>query len=93
MPGIPVIKSNHYYTFDKPAPEFAERIIRETRDLPAPWFITVYGAKPHATPHRFVELSKHLPPDRFKIVPLDEFFAAASSSRAHVDGREVRPPK
>ncbi len=93
MPGIPVIKSNHYYTFDKPAPEFAERIIRETRDLPAPWFITVYGAKPHATPHRFVELSKHLPPDRFKIVPLDEFFAAASSSRARVEGREVIPSK
>ena len=93
MPGIPVIKSNHYYTCDKPASEFAGRLIRETRDLPAPWFITVYGAKPHATPHRFVELSKHLPPDRFKIVPLDEYFAAAAASKARVEGREFRSPK
>lgn len=56
-----------------------------------PWFVIVYGAKPHGTPYKFRELADALPRDRFKIVALDEFFAAAEKARPQVERRGLAP--
>ena len=63
----------------------------ETREVEGPWFVVIYGAASHGTPHRFYELSRRLPPERFKVVALDEFFAAAEKARPRVEGRMLKP--
>jgi hypothetical protein len=89
--GVTVAKSHHYYTYKTPAAEFAEKLMAETREVEGPWFVVVYGAEPHGTPHRFYELSRRLPSERFKVVALDEFFAAAEKARPRVEGRVLKP--
>jgi hypothetical protein len=85
------IRSNHFYTYKQPAADFARLLIHDMKDVNAPWFIGVYGAMEHGTPHRFQELAKHLPQDRFKIVQLDEFFTAATKARGQMKGRVWKP--
>jgi hypothetical protein len=89
--GVTVAKSHHYYTYKTPAAEFANKLMAETREVEGPWFVVIYGADPHGTPHRFYELSRRLPPERFKVVALDEFFAAAEKARPRVEGRVLKP--
>jgi hypothetical protein len=89
--GVTIAKSHHYYTYKTPAAEFAEKLIAETREVEGPWFVVIYGAEPHGTPHRFYELARRLPPERFKVVALDEFFAAAEKARPRVEGRMLKP--
>lgn len=89
--GKPVVRSQDYYTFNNGPEAFAKQLIEEAKEVRPPWFIIVYGAFDHATPHRFAELAKRLPRDRFKIVNLDEFFAAAEACRARVEGRVWKP--
>lgn len=88
-PGSPpVIDSQHYY--DKvTAEQLAGDLIAEAATAPRPWFTVVYSGDPR----RFMEIYKRLPPDRFKIVRLDELFLAAGKSRALVEGRQVRPAR
>ncbi len=85
------IRSHHFYTYKEPAAAFAARLKEDYKDVKGPWFAAIYGAMEHATPHRFRELADHLPPDRFRIVMLDEFFAAASKARTRMEGRVWKP--
>ena len=86
--GPVIIDSQHYY--DKTsAEELAADLVAEAEKAPRPWFTVVYGGDPR----RFVEISKRLSPDRFKIVRLDELFIAAGKSRAQVEGRHVAPAR
>jgi hypothetical protein len=89
--GVTIAKSHHYYTYKAPPAEFAEKLVAETREVEGPWFVVIYGAEPHGTPHRFYELARRLPPERFKVVALDEFFAAAEQARPRVEGRVLKP--
>jgi hypothetical protein len=88
--GVPVIRSNHYYTLANPE-AFAQTLRDDLGQVAAPWFVVVYGAKGHGTPYRFAEVARRLPAERFKVVTLDELFAAAAKSRAQVEGRVWRP--
>ncbi len=90
---IPIAKSHHYYTYKEEPEVFAQKFIAETKDVEGPWFVVIYGSGGHATPHRFYELARHLPKDRYKVVALDEFFAAASLARKEVEGRVLKPGK
>lgn len=85
------IRSNHFYTYKQPAAGFARMLVDDMKDVRGPWFIAVYGAMEHGTPHRFKELADHLPKDRFRIVRLDEFFAAAERVRSRMSGRVWKP--
>lgn len=89
--GIPIAKSHQYYTYKGEPELFARKFIEETKDVAGPWFVVIYGSGDHATPHRFSELARLLPQDRFKIVALDEFFAAAVKARKDVEGRVLKP--
>lgn len=89
--GKPVVRSQNYYTFTNGPEAFAKQLIEQAREVRPPWFVIVYGAFDHATPHRFAELAKRLPPDRFKVVNLDEFYAAAEACRGRVEGRVWKP--
>jgi hypothetical protein len=89
--GVPVVRSNHYYTLDKGPEAFAQRLREDLGTVEPPWFVVVYGAKEHGTPHRFAQVAKRLPPERFKVVALDELCAAAVKSRARIEGRVWRP--
>lgn len=91
--GVPVVKSNHYYTYTGSAEPFARRLEADMKDVPLPWFIVVYGAKEHGTPYKFYELAKQLPAGKFKITTLDEFFSAALKAKAKVQGRVWAPGK
>lgn len=86
--GVPVIFSNHYYTLDKEKPEdFSKQMMSDFENVRPPWFVIIYGGSPHA----FYEVAHGLPPQRFKVVKLDEFFSAAVKSRGKVEGRIWRP--
>lgn len=89
--GVTNIQTNHFYTYKRPAADFARMLIDDMKDVRPPWFIAIYGAFDHGTPHRFKELADHLPGERFKIVALDEFFAAAEKSRQGLQGRVWKP--
>jgi len=89
--GITNVCSNHFYTYKTPAADFAKTLITDMKDVRPPWFVAVYGAMEHGTPHRFHQLAQHLPADRFKIVTLDEFFAAAEKSKDKMQGRVWKP--
>lgn len=86
--GTPIIHSNYYYPGYDPA-TFAARLIQQTQDVPPPWFTVVYGGRPHW----FYEVARRLPPERFKVVALDELFEAARAARPRVEGRSWAPPK
>ena len=60
------------------------------REIRRPWFVAVYGAKPTGTPYKFYEVARRLPTDRFKVVGLEEFFAAARDARPQVEGRQFK---
>jgi hypothetical protein len=90
---IPIAKSHHYYTYREEPEVFAQKFLEETREVEGPWFVVIYGAESHGTPHRFYELAKRLPKDRYKVVALDEFFAAAVNARKEVEGRVLKPGK
>lgn len=90
--GFPIVYSNLFYLLDDPK-EFAKTLIRNTAEISPPWFIAVYGAKHHATPHKFAEFAKELPKEKFKLVTLDEFFSAAVKARPQIEGKKWYPPK
>ena len=85
----PIVHSDHYYTLSDPA-AFAEQLIRDSEGVRRPWFVAVYGAKPTGTPYKFYEVARRLPADRFKVVGLEEFFAAARDARPQVEGRHFK---
>jgi hypothetical protein len=89
--GVTNICSNHFYTYKTPAADFAKTLIADMKDVRPPWFVAIYGAMEHGTPHRFHQLAQQLPMDRFKIVALDEFFAAAEASKGKMQGRVWKP--
>lgn len=89
--GITDITSNHFYTYNVPADEFARRLQEDMKDVKGPWFVVIYGAYDHGTPFRFYDLARRLPSDRFKVVLLDEFFLAAEQARPRMEGRVWRP--
>ena len=89
--GVPIVRSQHYYTFKEGPEAFANTLVADMKGVTAPWFIVVYGAMDHATPHRFAQLAQRLPKDRFKVVLLDEFFAAAAQSRTAMEHRVWKP--
>jgi hypothetical protein len=89
--GVPIVRSNHYYTFTEGPERFAATLVEDMRDVKPPWFVVVYGAHDHATPWRFSEMARRLPKDRFKVVLLDELFAAADACRAKVEKRVWKP--
>jgi hypothetical protein len=89
--GITNVRSNHFYTYKRPAADFAKMLVDDMKDVSPPWFVAIYGAFDHGTPHRFKELAGHLPQERFKIVALDEMFAAAEKSRGRLQGRVWLP--
>ena len=91
--NIPIAKSHHYYTYKEEPEVFAQKFLEETREVEGPWFVVIYGADSHGTPHRFYELAKRLPKDRYKVVALDEFFAAAVNARKEVEDRVLKPGK
>jgi pantothenate kinase-related protein Tda10 len=91
--GIPIAKSHHYYTYREAPEAFAQKFLEETQEVEGPWFAVIYGSEGHGTPHRFYELARRLPEDRYKVVALDEFFAAARSARSEVEGRVLKPGK
>lgn len=91
--GIPIAKSHHYYTYKEAPDVFAQKLLEETKEVEGPWFVVIYGAEGHGTPHRFYELARRLPGERFKVVALDEFFAAARLARQEVEGRVLKPGK
>ena len=91
--NIPIAKSHHYYTYREAPEVFAQKFVDETKEVEGPWFVVVYGAEGHGTPHRFYELAKRLPQERYKVVSLDEFFAAAVNARKEVEGRVLKPGK
>ena len=88
--GMTIIKGNQYYTLGDPA-KFADMLVSDMKGVKAPWFIIVYGARGHGTPYKFAEVAKRLPAEQFKVVKLDEFFAAATKAKAEVQGRVWRP--
>lgn len=84
LDGTPVIYSRDYYTLLMGDPvKFADKLIREAKQVKAPWFIVVYGG----WPYKFYEVARRLPTDTFKVVLLDEFFEAARLARPQVEGR------
>jgi hypothetical protein len=85
----PIVYSDHYYTLGEPA-DFAEQLIRDTATFRRPWFVAVYGAKATGTPYKFHEVARRLPADTFKIVGLEELFAAAREARPQVEGRQLK---
>lgn len=87
--GTPIVHSDHYYTLGDPE-VFAGELIRDAARLPSPWFVAVYGAKMAGTPHNFYEVARRLPVDKFKVVALEEFFAAARDARSKVEGRQFK---
>jgi hypothetical protein len=87
--GTPIIHSDHYYTLGEPA-AFAQELIRDAAQIPSPWFVAVYGAKLAGAPHNFYEVARRLPADKFKVVALEEFFAAARDARPQVEGRQCK---
>lgn len=87
--GTPIVHSDHYYTLGEPA-AFAEQLIRDATKIRGPWFVAVYGAKVTGTPYNFYEAARRLPADRFKVVSLAEFFAAARAARSEVEGQQVK---
>jgi hypothetical protein len=87
--GTPIVHSDQYYTLGDPA-AFAEQLIRDSEGNRRPWFVAVYGAKPTGTPYKFYEVARRLPTDRFKVVGLEEFFAAARDARPQVEGRQFK---
>jgi len=87
--GTPIVHSDQYYTLGDPA-AFAEQLIRDSEGGRRPWFVAVYGAKPTGTPYKFYEVARRLPTDRFKVVGLEEFFAAARDARPQVEGRQFK---
>ena len=89
--GIPIAKSHHYYTYREEPEVFAQKFLDETKDVDGPWFVVIYGAEGHGTPYRFYELARRLPEDRYKVVALDEFFAAAVNARKEVENRVLKP--
>ena len=89
--GITNVCTNHFYTYKTPAADFAKTLITDMKDVRPPWFVAIYGAMEHGTPHRFHQLAQYLPADRFKIVTLDEFFAAAEKSKDRMQGRVWKP--
>ncbi len=89
-PDVTIIKGNHYYTLDEPS-KFAARLTIEMSGVKPPWFIIVYGATGQGNPYKFSETARRLPADRFKIVALDEFFAAAAKSRTLLEHRVWKP--
>ena len=91
--NIPIAKSHHYYTYRGDPEVFAQKFLEDTRAVEGPWFVVIYGSEGHGSPHRFGELAKRLPKDRYKIVALDEFFAAAMHARKEVEGRVLKPGK
>jgi len=91
--NIPIAKSHHYYTYRGEPEVFAQKLMDETKDVDGPWFVVIYGSEGHATPYRFCELAKRLPKDRYKVVALDEFFAAAVNARKEVEDRVLKPGK
>ncbi len=91
--NIPIAKSHHYYTYREEPEVFARKLMDETKDVDGPWFVVIYGSEGHATPYRIYELAKRLPKDRYKVVALDEFFAAAVNARKEVEGRVLKPGK
>ena len=87
--GTPIIHSDHYYTLGEPE-VFARELINDEARNPAPWFVAVYGAKLAGTPHNFSEVARRLPADKFKVVALEELFAAARAARPQVEGRQFK---
>jgi hypothetical protein len=83
--GTPVIHSNLYYARYRPE-VLAAKIRTVGEQMGAPWFVFVYGGNPHW----FSEIARHLPPDRFKVVKMDEFFEAARLARPKLEGRVFR---
>ena len=88
--GMTIIKSNQYYTLGDPA-KFAAMLVNDMNGVKPPWFIVVYGASGHGTPYKFSEVAKRLPSEKFKVVKLDEFFAAAKNAEAKMKGRVWKP--
>ncbi len=88
--GTPIVHSNHYYTLGEPE-AVAQGLIRDAARIPSPWFVAVYGAKMAGTPYNFSEVARRLPPDKFKVVGLEEFFDAARVARPQVEGRVWKP--
>lgn len=87
--ATPIVHSDHYYTLGDPA-AFAEQLMRDSEAVRRPWFVAVYGAQPTGTPYKFREVARRLPTDRFKVVGLEEFFAAARDARPLVEGRQCK---
>ncbi len=83
--GTPIIHSNLYYARYRPE-VLAAKIRTVGEQMGAPWFVWVYGGNPHW----FAEIARNLPPDRFKVVKMDEFFEAARLARPQLEGRVFR---
>jgi len=85
--GTPIIYSDMYYDCffagDGGVKPATEKILHAADAMGAPWFVFVYGGSPHF----FSEIAKGLPSEKFKIVAMDEFFAAARKARPKIEGR------
>ena len=90
LADFPIIYGNHYYTLNEPD-KFAKMLTVDYKDVKGPWFVIVYGANRHLTPYKAKAVMDLLPPDRFKAVLLDEFFALANQAKEKVEGRVWRP--
>lgn len=89
--GTPVVRSNHFYTMKEGPERFAQMLINDMREVKPPWFIVVYGANDHATPHKFANLMKHLPADRFVAETLDVFMDNVRRCRPLIGKRVWKP--
>lgn len=89
--GIPVVRSNHFYTMKEGPERFAQMLIEDMRTVKPPWFIVVYGAADHATPHKFATLMKHLPRERFTAETLDVFMANVRRCQPLLGNRVWKP--
>ncbi len=88
---IPVVRSNHFYTMKEGPERFAQMLIEDMREVKPPWFIVVYGANDHATPHKFANLMKHLPADRFVAETLDVFMDNVRRCKPLIGKRVWKP--
>lgn len=85
--GIPIIYSDMYYDCFFAGAGGVEpataKILKAAETMGPPWFIHVYGGSPYF----FSEIVKRLPPEKFKIVSMPEFFEAARAARSQIEGR------
>ncbi|MBI5834740.1 MAG: hypothetical protein HZB16_20765 [Armatimonadetes bacterium] len=84
----PLVHSNHYYEEGSPG-QFVDKLRRETDGVQGPWFTLLYAGDPSW----FAGIARLLPPERFKVVRLDELYQASRLARAQVEGKVVAPVK